>query len=216
MKLRILSLLLLCFIALNSFGQNNDGYILFKLQYNDDGLSKEEMAMLPTESEMWFKGDKMKMKMPMGMGMESTVLVMKDQVYLLMNLMGDKMAIKSSKEDMAKMSKSQKENKVKQLLNETKSIAGFECKKAIMSAGNGEEMVVWYTDKIKSSSSWYYQMEGLNGFPLEFSMNTGGMDVRMIAQEVKLDDLKDDMFVVPEGYRIMTQAEMSKMMGGGN
>lgn len=194
--------------------QNSSGYILFSMQYSESGLSKEEMAMLPEQSEWWFKGGKMKMRMPMGMGMQSDVLVMEDKVFLLMDLMGNKMAMKTDREEMEKQVGKNKKYKLKSKSAETKTIAGYECRKAIMGAEGEKDMMVWYTDKIKGAGSWYYQMDELDGFPLEFSMKTNEIDIRMVAKEVKLETVSDDVFSVPEGYKVMSQSEMMQMMGG--
>ncbi|MBK7963987.1 MAG: hypothetical protein IPK10_00805 [Bacteroidetes bacterium] len=57
-------------------------------------------------------------------------------------------------------------------------------------------MIVWYTDKVNSKGSWYFQMSEIKGFPLEFSMRTGEMSVRMSAKEVRLEEIKDAEFKV--------------------
>ncbi len=194
--------------------QGNEGYIRFSMQYAESGFSKEELAAMPTESELWFKGDKMKMLLPMGMGLQSSVLVNNDEVHLLLDLMGNRMAIKTNKNEMQGDPKKSKRFKLKNETGEVKDIAGYSCKKAIMAADGEPDMVIWYTDQLRSKGSWYYNMEGINGFPLEFSLKTPELEARMIAKEVKLDKVNDQQFVIPAGYKVMTQEEMMKSLGG--
>ncbi len=207
-------LLIFLILGIHTNAQKSEGYIRFSMQYAESGLSKEELEMLPAESEIWFKGDKMKMLLPMGMGMQSSVLVQQDEVHLLMDLMGNRMAIKTSKAEMQRESKNAKKFSLNKLTDEKKEIAGYECTKAILSAPGEEDMQVWFTDKIKSGGSWYYNLEGINGFPLEFSFKTKELSARMIAREIKIEQVSDQLFVVPDGYKIMTQDEMMKSLGG--
>jgi GLPGLI family protein len=212
---RIITLLLLIVMSNTlMLGQVTDGYIHFEVKFEDDGLSDQEKAMLPTEAEMWFSGEQMLMRMPSAMGMETKVLTRGDEMYILMDVFGNKMAIKSGKEEMKKSARKEKSFKVKTVTGETKTIAGYECLKAIMTAEDGEEMVVWFSKSLKVKSDWYYNMEGIDGFPLEFSTSSNGMKFKMIATEVKTNKPDQQLFVLPSDFKVMTQAEMQKMFGG--
>jgi hypothetical protein len=57
-------------------------------------------------------------------------------------------------------------------------------------------------------------MEGIDGFPLEFSTSSNGMKFKMIATEVKTNKPDQQLFVLPSDFKVMTQAEMQKMFGG--
>lgn len=210
---RLFTILTLSFLYLYAAGQKNEGYIRFSMQYSDSELSKEERAALPSESEIWFKEDRMKMMMPMGMGLQSSVLINNDQVHLLLDMMGNKMAIKTSRKEMQADVKTAKRFKLKSRTDDTKEIAGYTCKKAIMSSEGEQDMIVWFTDQISAKSIWYYNMEGINGFPLEFSLKTPEIDARMIAKEVRLGAVEEQQFIIPDGYKVMTQEEMMKSLG---
>jgi hypothetical protein len=212
---RLSLLIVLSFIAVtNSIAQSTSGYVKFAMSYTESGMSKEELEMMPEESEMWFKGDLVKLRMPMGMGMQSDVLILKDRVVLLMDLMGNKLAMESTKADVEKQNSVANKTTVKLVDGELKVIAGYSCKKAILSVQGEKDMVVWYTDKVQSNGSWYFKMSEINGFPLEFSMKTGEMNVRMSATEVRLEEVGDAEFKVSSEYKVMTEAELLKMMGG--
>jgi hypothetical protein len=207
--------LILCCLSLNfALGQSTDGYILFDVKYDDIGLSKEELAALPSQSEIWFKGNKMLMLMPSAMGFESRVVVDGDDVFVLMDMLGNKMAIKSSKQEMQEKNAAKpKQYSVKTITTDKKMIAGYECTKAIMSSEGEEDLTVWFTDKLKISGGWYYNMDGLKGFPLEFAMSANGMKMWMVAREINNDPVSSDKFVVPSGYKVMTQQELMMMFG---
>ena len=209
-----LSLILFCLSFQLADAQSNDGYILFDVKYDDMGLSKEELAALPSQSEIWFKGNKMLMLMPSAMGFETRVVVDGDDVFVLMDMLGNKMAIKSSKTEMKdKNAAKSKQYSVKSITTDKKMIAGYECTKAIMSSEGEEDLTVWFTDKLKISGGWYYNMNGLNGFPLEFAMSANGMKLWMVASEINNEPVSSDKFVVPSGYKVMTQQELMQMFG---
>jgi len=209
-----LVIVLTLFLSLYSRAQGPSGYIKYNMSYAESSMTKEELEMMPAETEMWFKGDLVKLRMPMGMGMQSDVLILKDKVVLLMDLMGNKLAMESTKAEVEKENSDSKKAVVKLIAGETKNIAGFDCKKAMLSTPGEKDMIVWYSDKIKSNGSWYFQMSEIKGFPLEFSMKTGEMSVRMTAKEVRMEKVGDTEFAVSSDYKLMTQADMMKMMGG--
>ncbi len=209
-----LVIVLTLFLSLYSRAQGPSGYIKYNMSYAESSMTKEELEMMPAETEMWFKGDLVKLRMPMGMGMQSDVLILKDKVVLLMDLMGNKLAMESTKAEVEKENSDTKKAVVKLIAGETKNIAGFDCKKAMLSTPGEKDMIVWYSDKIKSNGSWYFQMSEIKGFPLEFSMKTGEMSVRMTAKEVRMEKVGDTEFAVSSDYKLMTQADMMKMMGG--
>lgn len=202
------------FLSLYSLAQGPSGYIKYNMSYTESNMTKEELEMMPEETEMWFKGDLVKLRMPMGMGMQSDVLILKDKVVLLMDLMGNKLAMESTKTEVEEQNSASKKVVVKLITGETKNIAGFECKKAMLSTPGEKDMIVWYSDKIKSNGSWYFQMSEIKGFPLEFSMKTGEISVRMTAKEVRMEHVDDIEFSVSSDYKVMSQADMMKMMGG--
>lgn len=202
------------FLSFNSLAQGPSGYIKYNMSYTESSMTKEELEMMPEETEMWFKGDLVKLRMPMGMGMQSDVLILKDKVVLLMDLMGNKLAMESTKTEVEKENSATKKAVVKLIDGETKNVAGYDCKKAILSTPGEKDMIVWYSDKIKSNGSWYFQMSEIKGFPLEFSMKTGEISVRMSAKEVRMENVDDAEFTVSSDYKVMTQADMMKMMGG--
>lgn len=216
LQLKRIYLLLVTFVFVSAaaYAQTKSGYIKFKMSYAESGLSNEELAMMPEETEMWFNGDLMKLRMPMGMGMQSDVLILKEKVVLLMDLMGNKLAMETSKNEVEQSNANARKVSLKLIDGEHKSIAGYDCHKAIISSPGEKDVIVWYSDKFQSNGSWYFQMPGLRGFPLEFSMKTAEMSVRMSALEVKMEPVEEAVFRVSSDYKVMSQSDLMKMMGG--
>lgn len=113
--------------------------------------------------------------------------------------------------------------------NETKKIAGYTCKKAILKSKNqrGEmnSTIVWYTPDFKMADGFSFggstgrgmmSMAGVNGldqiegFPMEYQMErNNGMKMHMIVTKVQLDAVIDDkVFEIPKGYDIKPLKDM--------
>lgn len=205
-----LALLLLSLTIGSALKAQQSGQIVFDMKFPGQELSREEQEMLPKEATMYFKGDAMRMEMPSAM-MTTTVITVKEDVTTLMDMMGNKIAMKA---DTKKSKEAEKDVKVN-VTGEKKTIAGYECKKALVTGNDGESMEIWFTDKIKTNNSWNKSYKGVDGTLLEFAMKGGAADIQLSAREVKLGPLNDDLFTVPSDYKVMTQEEMMQMMGGG-
>jgi hypothetical protein len=109
-------------------------------------------------------------------------------------------------------------------LNETKTIAGYECKKAVITTvgkdKKEEKMEVWYSDKFENPNKegkgrGQGFMKGFKGLPFEFSNAQGGMKFTMIAKAVSTDPIDDSKFnLSTDGYKMMTMDELKAMQGG--
>lgn len=197
------------------FAQTRHGVVNYSVVYRSTDLSSEEISMLPSEASIVFKNDLMRMNMSMGMGMESAVVVQKDRVHVLMDVLGNKFALRTSRDEIRKDPNGNKPFVLKQMTDEYKDISGYRCRKAVLAAPEQDDMTVWFTDRLKSSAIWYYQMDGIDGFPMEFDLTATGMAIRMAAKSVSTELPGDQEFIVGKEYRILTQEELNKMMGGG-
>jgi hypothetical protein len=114
---------------------------------------------------------------------------------------------------------------------ETKQIAGYTCKKAVIRTkdrqGAVNESTVWYCPEFKMGEGFSFgggrggmmggpMMGGLNGldkiegFPMEYSMSrSNGMKMHMTVTKVQLDAAIDDKtFEVPKGYELKSMKDM--------
>ena len=93
-----------------------------------------------------------------------------------------------------------------EFLNETKTILGFECKKAIMYQ-NDEITIYWYTEEIQIEKTGNPLLnEHIPGFPMSFIKMADGMRIEYIASYyVTTLEHKDVLFslMIPEGYKLM-------------
>ena len=218
----------LAFISLSVVSltaQNNEGFVLYDMKI--EGLPPEQAAMVgDMENKVTFKNGKVLTEMTSMMFTNQTVID-ENGMVMLMEQMGNKMAIKQTKDEMEKEAAKQKDKQADpkiEYINETKTIAGYECKKAIITIvgkdKKEEKMEVWYSEKFANPNKegrgkGQGFMKGLKGMPFEYAGGQGGMKFKMTAKEVSVDPVSDSKFnLSTDGYKLMTMDELKALQGG--
>lgn len=215
----LLSVILLITNNLNAQKKSSDfvGSISYSVTTQGE-VDAQVAAQLPTEIIMYYNGAKTRIEQKTSMG--SAIIISnaetKEQVVLI-DMMGQKMALKSTKEETeSSIAEIPKAEVV--VGTETKTIAGYNCKKADFTQ-DGKTSTIWTTDDIKLSNvNWQTPYKDVNGVMLEYSQKTGQdgeITMLITAKEVKKEKVKDAMFTVPTGYQEMSMTEFKKMFGGG-
>jgi hypothetical protein len=212
--------------ALSLNAQIKEGIITYAMTM--EGLPPEQAAMIgDMELKSTFKNTKVLTEMSSMMFTNQTLVDDKGMV-MLMEQMGNKIAVKQTKEEMEKEEAKQKEKPADpkiEYTTETKTIAGYECKKAIVTTISGkdkkeEKMEIWYSDKFENLNKegkgrGQSFMKGLKGVPFEYSGAQGPMKFKMVAKEVSIEPVADSKFELStEGYKMMTMDELKAMQGG--
>jgi len=135
-------------------------------------------------------------------------------------MMGQKYAIKQTSADIEKELANEAKPTV-ELTSETKVIAGYTCKKAVITVNN---------DGVKSTFEAYYTNElggkmanfdnplykDIDGILLEFLINTSEVNMKFTATSVEKKNLPGKDFEIPSDYTLTTQEELKSKFGGGN
>lgn len=97
--------------------------------------------------------------------------------------------------------------------NETKSIAGYNCIKAVATLPDGTTFTVYYTpDIVPENKDYDYQFKNLNGLPLEYELVQGKLTIRYTVSKINMNPVPASKFDIPtSGYREMTYEESKKM-----
>ena len=211
--------------ALSLNAQIKEGYVLYDMKI--EGLPPEQAAMMgDMETKVTFKNGKALTEVS-SMMFSQQMVVDETGMTMLMEQMGNKIAMKQTKEEMEKAEAKQKDKPADpkiEYTNETKTIAGYECKKAIITTvgkdKKEEKTEMWYSEKFDNPNKdgkgrGQGIMKGLKGMPFEYSGGQGGMKFKMTAKEVSTDPVSDAKFVLStEGYKVMTADEIKAMSGG--
>jgi hypothetical protein len=202
-----------------------------KMNVKAEGLPPEYASFAEQDIVTFVKGEKTRTDIN-SMMYNSTVWYDGKVLTSVNERAGSKTGFTATKEEMeAESDKPQKPTI--EYLNEKKTVAGYECSKAIVTSkdkeNNEKKMTVWYTDKIKidpshrrRSNRGMTDLSELKGHPMAMEMSQpfqgGEMNLKITTTEVLTTPIDDAQFVVnTEGYKMMSYKEAKetmKMQGG--
>ena len=209
---------LLTFVAFTSSAQLTEGHVAYKIDCVSDNPDMQmAVSMLQGSTmEIYFYEGLTRSEMKMGTMMNIITLTNEktEDFLMLMSGMIGKNAILTTLDEINKEKGETPEMEIT-LVEETKEIMGYVCKKAVLTAEDGSESVFWYTPDIKvAAKGQSYLNEKVPGFPLEYEINNAGfkmvLTVTSIEKKIKkAGDLFD--FKIPEGYKKMTLEQLKGM-----
>jgi hypothetical protein len=221
MKKPIALLMMLLMVAGTAMSQKNfTGKITYKIDFDMKDLPEEARGMLPKTMTMFIGDDKVKTEMFTQMGTQGSVVDLTKKIQIsLINMMGQKYAIRQSAEEIAQEAASEGEMDVT-ITDETMEIAGYTCRKAIVKGAKESDPVftAWFTDVLTAPDNINFTnpiFKQIKGVMLKYDMEAGqGMKMTMTAIEVEKMKVKEKEFEIPEGYQETTQEEMMRNLGG--
>jgi hypothetical protein len=230
---KLLCLLLVLTISIFGFTQKNakpfQGEITFSITYTGEGMTPMQRAQQASEAKTSYKDNLQRTDIVTPMANVITLTNMDSMTtYILYDMGEQKFAISvSDKEETKKRIREMIPAKIK-YFDSTKVIAGYNCKKAIITSyyknqevAAGESLDsaisnVYYTEELSIPNvNWNTQYKDMKGVLLEYTNAQNDILVKFSAKEVKKKKLPDLLFKIPSGYQIMTKEEFRAMMGGG-
>ena len=190
-------------------GESFSGTIKYKITAEGREVTSQEQVSLPTETTIYYRDNMLRMDqiMPM-MSMSSIINMDTEETILLFDQMGQKMHMTISAED-AQKAKAQMEEKdsteIKyELLEGSKTIAGYTCKKAKLIHGD-TDMIIYYTEDIKVEQKEFKNAPGLiMSYTQEVPDDELYLEIQVI--EVSTKKPKKSIFTIPNDYDEMPDA----------
>lgn len=135
----------------------------------------------------------------------------------LINMMGQKKAVQLEKNDFTKVEERKIDNSSIEYTKETKTIAGYVCKKAIAKdPQSGGKMILYLCEEIKPKSEGFMQnlLGSLKGFPLAMEMQSGEHKVKITATTVTTNAPSKSAFnmSVPEDYEKISMKTLEQQL----
>lgn len=197
------------------------GTIVYNITYPEGSIDPQMAAMMPKTMKVKIRDANSRMEMSMGMGSNITIFNSETKTgATLMDMMGQKMGMKITPEDLEKEIAENPQVTVT-IVDETKEIAGYECQKAILrikekNSDKETEVAVFYTDKLGSGGINYNNpmFKDIQGVMLEYTVKEGKIEMTFTAVSVEKGKVADSEFEIPEGYNLMTAEEFKSMLGG--
>jgi GLPGLI family protein len=211
--------IVILFVALFGASVNaQEGHLVYNISISGDDPQVEMMKSFFTGAQMaiYFNQNFNRVDMNMGSMMQQKTIVdlKKNEMLTLMSGMMGKIATRSPLEPETESDKEDLGMEI-ELVDESKVIAGLNCKKAMVTTEEGVEMEMWYTNDIKIADSRGLMMmrKGMPGFPVQFSAQQGPMTMTFVLEkfEQKLKDKKLFDMTIPEGYTEKSVEEIKSM-----
>jgi GLPGLI family protein len=215
-----ISWLAITMLALFSFqagAKEFKGVITYKITVEGSDVTDEMKAMMPKTMIMSISGNKSRTEMVMSMGKTVSITDADNKnTITLMDMMGQKIAIQMNQDEIMKEIGDAPETKV-EVTSETKEIAGYTCKKAIITIPEeDQELIVYFTEELGSGAINFDnpQFKDINGVMLEFEIPNQNFTMKLEAVSVEKKNVPESDFTIPDGYQIKTKEELQQMFGG--
>jgi len=190
-------------------GESFSGTIKYKISAEGREVTSQEQVSIPTESILYYRDNMMRMDqvMPM-MNMSSIINLDTEETIMLFDQMGQKMHMTISSEEAKKAKAIMEANDTIKseyiLLEGTKTIAGFTCKKAKLVNGENE-VIVYYTEDIKVEQKEFKNAPGLI---MSYTQEIPGDELylEILVTEISTKSPKKSMFTIPNDYDEMPDA----------
>jgi GLPGLI family protein len=200
-------------------GKTFEGVITYKISYPDSKFTESQLAMFPKLMTVSVKGTKSKTEMSTGMGNQTEIIDYAEKTKIaLLDLMGQKYAIKQTAEEIQKENEKEPAGKV-EITNEMKTIAGYSSKKAIVTVeDDGEKTTyeVWFTNELGSREINFDNplYKDIDGLLMEFSMKTPQFSMKFTVSSVDKKSVPAKEFEIPADYKLTTKEELKSKFPG--
>jgi len=194
-------------------GSKSEGEIIYKLKYLDNN---DITTLLPTEMTIKFKHNNMHQKV-VGwsniFSLESIRNVKEGNCAALFKVLGKKYVAVINNLNQVIFGYDPYKGMLLQETNETKQIAGFNCKKVkvIFPEEPGKNFDIYYTNDIKiDKPNWANPFYNINGVLMEYQINMFGIRTKIVADSVAFIQVDDSEFEIPVDYQKISKEELEE------
>ena len=203
--------------GLKNDGRLREGVIEYNVTYPKLDPNSVLIELLPTKMTLSFKDDLFKTDLSAGFGMfKMNVIVRNDdkEVSQLVKLINDRFVV--NYDEAAAIASNEQFPKIRlEHTGKVKTIAGFECKEALVTVLNdsNETFTIYYTDQIRlMESNWFTQFTEIEGVLMEYQVERYNLCSRFSALKVTAKEIDDNVFAVPDEYKEIQEQEMNDKM----
>jgi len=131
--------------------------------------------------------------------------------YTAMRVADNSVAYRNSPSDYASETSTMPTPTSIEYLDETRTIGGYPCKKALVFLPSSTKpFTVYYTTKLPAEAFVVYK--GLKGFPLYFEGNMNGVTYYTEAKSVNPTKQDDSKFLLPKEYHVVSYEEFKNTL----
>lgn len=206
---------LISLVSLQSYPQQviNEGVLVYNISIQTGSTEPKMADMLDgATTTIYLKGSQTKSEMLSGLGKESTIYDSRTGTgVILKDYSGQKLMITLDKTDWEKKNRKY-EGITYAISDETVSIAGYDCKKAVATLKDGNSFTVYFAPGIKVSNLNYDNpFKNLPGLAVQYEWKSGAMMFKYTLAKISNETIPSSRFEIPKsGYRVLTFEETQK------
>ena len=217
-KILTLAIVLVSLVNANAQQKISEGVVVYTLSWNVPEQAQAMAASLPTEVQVFFKGDSSSMKMESQFFSSQSILNTKkeyERMLLDIPMMSKKYSVIFTPADQEMLADKYPQMSFKPS-TESKVLNGYKASKfEVYESKTDIKFDVWFTkdiDVVANPLSRFY--EASYGFPLEFTSLQNGLSVKASVKEIQKTSVPAGMFSAGKDYEEMTLTQLMQMRGG--
>lgn len=202
----------------NAFSQKmfSEGTLVYDVSIQAGSATQNGNDLNGATNTVYIKGNNSRTDMSSTLGKEVIIFNSKsDNAVILKEFSGQKLMITLNKENW-KAKNRQNSNLKFELTSESKTIAGYNTRKAVAKTAEGKTFVVYYTpDLVPGNKEYDATFINLPGLPVEYEIESGKMKFRYRLSRISYEPVQASQFDFPTmGYRIMSYEENQQLKKG--
>jgi len=203
--------LLFCGFSVSAQKKFTEGTISYDIVINT-GSDKPQNADFfdGATSAVYIKGAKSRTEMISPLGTQSTIIDGSNNSVVILKEFGEqKYMINLTPADWADANKKYTDISFTYFPDSTKTIEGYNCKKAIGKLKDGTMFTVWYTTELTPvNKDFQYANRSLPGLALQYETVMGNLKVTYTVSNISFNPVPASKFDLPKsGYRVVSYAE---------
>lgn len=190
--------------------------IVYDMEIQNGNGPQAAGTLTGAETTIYLKGNNSRTDMISSLGKEVTIYNSKtNSAVILKEFSGQKLMITLTKENWIAKHKMYSNIKF-ELTSETKTIAGYNTKKAIAKMPDGKTFEVYYAPELVPANKEYDPtFSTLPGLAIQYEIESGKMKFKYTLSKINYDAVQVSLFDFPvSGYRVMTYEENQNLKKG--
>lgn len=212
----ILTGLLTVMMTANAQRSIAEATIVYDMEIQNGNGTQAGAALSSAATTIYLKGNNSRTEMASSLGKEITIYNSKtSNAVILKEFSGQKLMITLTKDNWIAKHKMYSNIKF-ELTGETKTIAGYNTKKAIAKMPDGKTFEVYYAPELVPANKDYDPtFSTLPGLAIQYEIESGKMKFKYTLSKINYDPVQVSLFDFPaSGYRVMTYEENQNLKKG--
>jgi len=207
--------LLVSAVELNAQRRLTEATISYDIVINTSNSKPQAADLLDgATSVIYLKGNSSRSEMISSLGTQATIIDGKSGNVAILKEYGEQRYMINMSDENWKQSNQKYEGVTFAYENDFKTIAGYNCQKAVGRLADGTTFTVYFTkDLVPVNKDFQYLNKNLPGLAMQYEANIGKMVVTYTVSSINFNPVPQAKLDLPKsGYRVMTYEE-SKQAG---